>query len=234
MPNRILYTSKSPFHSYLEVAEEDGKLVLNTENGNYSFGNLHKVFEEVFRLEKFNQLTFNNILILGLGGGSIVQLLRDDYQIQSPITAVEIDAEIVRIAMEWFGLERYRNVLIEIEDATDYIQSTSHKFDLILTDIYIDLEIPDHCQSEEFLKTLTQLLSESGKLIYNKVVTNTKQRKEFTRIIGALNKLGQTRHYTILDANKVIIFEHDKETSRSQMYQPAGAINDIVYNFERE
>lgn len=209
MGHRILYTSKSLFHPYLEIAEEHGTLVLNTENGNYSFGNLHRVFEEVFRCEKIQQADFKKILLLGLGGGSIIQLLRNDFTLAAPITAVEIDPEIVHIASEWFGLHRYPDITIEITDASNYIHTTPEKFDLIVTDLYIDLEVPDSCQSSSFLTQLTQVLSQNGKLIYNKVVTGSKQRKEFTKILTCLNELGKTRHYTILDANKVIVFEHD-------------------------
>lgn len=208
MADRIIMTASSSFHSYLEVAEEEGKTVLNTANGNYSFGNLHTVFEDVFKRVQIQQYPIHNILLLGLGGGSVIQLLRDSHGIEAPIKAIEIDPMVVNMAMEWFGLGQYQNVSVEITDAATYILTASAKYDLIVADIYIDLEIPNTCQNPAFLNQITALLNREGMLIYNKVVTCKRHRKEFSSIMKTLKACGDVTHYTILEANKIIIFQH--------------------------
>ena len=47
LPVSILKT-KSEFNSSLEVTVENGKLVLNSANANYSYGSLFKIFKKAF------------------------------------------------------------------------------------------------------------------------------------------------------------------------------------------
>ena len=73
--NEVLEQTNSDKNPHLEVAIEYGKTVLNTEHGNFSFGNLHTVFDEGFKKIKIEHRHINNCLLLGLGGGSVLDCL---------------------------------------------------------------------------------------------------------------------------------------------------------------
>ena len=203
--DKIIYRSSSPWNKYLEVAREDGNLVLNTENGNYSFGNLHKVFSHVFEREHFLGKTFKNILLLGMGAGSVINLLKNKFQQDGHITAIEIDADIIRIAGEYFELNQYRGLTVENADAYTYVNRTINRFDLIIVDIYIDLDVPQLFESNEFIDQLFHISTPGGMIIYNKVVTDNPQLKSFRNIMAYFEFKGSAYHYHLLESNKIIV-----------------------------
>lgn len=49
----------------------NGKLMLNANQSNYSFGGLHLIFEQLFDQIQIDKYDFKNVLLLGLGAGSI-------------------------------------------------------------------------------------------------------------------------------------------------------------------
>ena len=63
-----------------EVNYENGIKVLNSENANYSFGSLHQIMlkgiEEVLKKHRPKR-----ILILGLGAGSILSIMKNKFNI---------------------------------------------------------------------------------------------------------------------------------------------------------
>ena len=65
----------SPFNRVLDVDLSHGHLQLNTRQANYSFGRLHTVMEKsLARIHRDNQ-TYNEVLMLGYGGGCLQILM---------------------------------------------------------------------------------------------------------------------------------------------------------------
>ena len=90
-------------HGVLEVRWEQGRLVLNSGHANQSFGSLHRVWQQVLKdvLVEFRPA---NVLVLGMGGGSVLQILRKEHGLTVPITAVEIDPHVIGLARKHFGI----------------------------------------------------------------------------------------------------------------------------------
>jgi spermidine synthase len=86
-----------------------------------------------------NNQKIKNILILGLGGGTLAKLLRKKYP-DAEITGVEIDPVMVELGRKYLDLDKY-DVDVKIADAskwlTDYsLKSTDH-YDLAIVDTYL-------------------------------------------------------------------------------------------------
>jgi len=79
-----------------------GKKVLDTKNTNYSYGSLQRVMR--YSLNQIDLQHVKSILILGLGGGSVVKTIREEKQFTGKITAIEIDPVIIQIAESEFGI----------------------------------------------------------------------------------------------------------------------------------
>lgn len=109
-----------------------------------------------------------NVLLLGLGAGNAVAVLRDRFP-QTQITAVEWDGEMVELAREQ-GVE---NVEIVHDDAIKAVQYLSGPFDLILIDLFKG-GIPEMRLGEtETQQALKRLLHSDGHLILNVFTTDT-------------------------------------------------------------
>src|SRR5690349_21784300 len=78
----------SAHHPHLEVAVVHGRKVLDGALVNYSFGGLHEVFREAFERLDIGKRDIKSVLLIGLGAGSVVHLLRRDLGVRAPITAI--------------------------------------------------------------------------------------------------------------------------------------------------
>lgn len=98
--------------------------------------------------------TPENILILGLGGGSNTLLASRLYP-KAKITAVEIDPFMVEIGYKYFGLKKVKNLKIVIADALDFARELrSENYDLILVDCFEGKYIPKKLEDLGFLGSL--------------------------------------------------------------------------------
>ena len=121
----------SLYNGRLRVILINGKKILNSDHANYSFGSLHRIMR--FALKKIILKTDENILLLGLGGGSVIDIVRNDLHIPNKLVAVDIDPVIIEIARQDFALDSYENTEIICADAYQYIQTEVRK---IWTDYY--------------------------------------------------------------------------------------------------
>lgn len=108
----------------------------------------------------------SSILILGLGGGSLVKLL-NKYFPQAKIIGVEIDPLMAELGQQYLELSKAKNLKIIIDDAINFVKKTNEKFDLIFFDLYIGDKIPKDYQTKFFLKNLKKLLRENGMIVFN-------------------------------------------------------------------
>jgi spermidine synthase len=155
----------SVINGSLEINLVDGKKVLDTEVSNYSYGSLQKILRRGLLEIKLNGI--QNILLLGLGGGSVIQTLREELDCKAAITAVDIDPEIIRIAKDDFNINRFSNVVIIQMDAAEYIASSAEMFDLIIVDIFIGKSVPEIFTKSAFTENLASALNRNGQVIYN-------------------------------------------------------------------
>ena len=157
------YSSK--INGLLEVTYIDGKKVLDSKNANYSYGQLQKVLE--FGVEKIDLNGVKNILLLGMGGGSIVRSLREKFKYTGLIIAVEIDPKVIEIAKEEFGIVESPNQSIVQEDAFIYVKNSNEAFQLIIIDLFIDSEVPTIFFEQEFCRNVADRIDLNGFLIFN-------------------------------------------------------------------
>jgi spermidine synthase len=164
---------------YLEVMRYKGKYLLNSQRTNYSFGGLHTIFERLFGNIDIGRYDFKNILVLGMGGGSIVYLLREKYGITCPITAIEEDDVVIELAKKYFNIEKYKSLTIVNSDAYEYTSITDNKYDLIISDVFIEQNVPKKFASTDYLKNLKRIANRRCCIIYNKMTELPVHKKEF-------------------------------------------------------
>jgi spermidine synthase len=173
-----IYQKKSEFSKNLEVTWNNGYLVLDSENTNYSFGSLQRVLKKGLKYIGYERInTFENILILGVAGGSVIETIKNDIKFKGKITGVEIDATIIEIANKYFGLNNYKNVEIIIEDAFEFVLKTKEKYDLIVIDIFQDTTMPNFLFEDFFINRINFLLKVNGFILFNTMVLDYKDRR---------------------------------------------------------
>lgn len=138
----------SDYNGVIELTWTKGRKVLDSKNANYSYGSLQRILET--GLSEINLRSVDSILILGLGGGSVIYSLIDRFNFKGFITAVEVDPVIASVADREFDISESEKLHIEINDAYRFIKKNHKKYDLIIVDIFIDNCVPKKFYSNSF------------------------------------------------------------------------------------
>jgi len=158
----------SPYSGELYIRYFLGKKVLDCKHTNYSFGGLQKVLKRALELLPFNPDT-KKILILGLGAGSVVATIRKQHSKTAHVTGVEIDATILQIAREEFGIVENSLTKLVQEDAIVFMANNADRYDLIVIDLFIIDTIPEAALEAPFLKQLVTALEPGGYVVFNTI-----------------------------------------------------------------
>ena len=194
----------SEYNPGLCIQMEAGRLLLNTTNANYSYGNLHKVFEEVFELIEIDNNPPEKLLLLGLGTGSVIDILQRQYGLHPQITAVEIDLAIIDSLKFWNKTDLEKTEIIQ-GDAFEIIKNLKPGYNLIIVDLFIDLDVHPQINSKEFIEQIKFLLAHEGKILINYVVNTNLQKQEFAEFqLLLLNYFKEIKGHEVMNMNRVL------------------------------
>lgn len=205
-----VFKQKSSVSQTLEVTWTDGKLVLDSQNTNYSYGSLQRILRKGLKFIGFERIkTMNHILVLGVAGGSVIKTLVDEINFEGKITGVEIDKHVITIANEYFYLDQIQNLEIIIEDAFEFILKTKDSYDLIIIDIFQDTKMPNFLFETFFINRICDLLQPKGFILFNTMVLNEKQKQLNLEFLNAFDSTQYTvtKLHKIEELNELIIVE---------------------------
>lgn len=109
------------------------------------------------------------VLVIGLGGGTIVQLFSTLFP-GIEIDAVEIDPAVVRVAQNYFDFEAAPGTQVHVRDGRVFVRRAlraGERYDFIVLDAFNGDYIPEHLMTLEFLQECRDLLSENGVVVAN-------------------------------------------------------------------
>ncbi len=186
----LTYEGES-IYNYLQVYEDDNKVVLST---NVLFG-----VQSVYRKEKtltgmyydyamaapymagIKEKDEVKILVLGMGTGTYATQCNRYFDNVS-VEGVEIDQKITDLAHEYFELPEEVKVTTydgraylealkaekknKVEDITEE-QAANSKYDVIMVDAYQDITIPFQMSSVEFFELVRSQLKSDGVMVVN-------------------------------------------------------------------
>lgn len=207
---QLVESSVSSVNSMLEVIKIGDQLMLNSSNTNYSFGGLHRVFQKAFREIKPQENNLKDVLILGFGAGSVAAILQEELSIKCRITGVEKDPEVIRLGKDHFNTGRYADLELIEDDAAAFMNKETRLFDMIIIDVYVDFEVPESCESNEFVNDIYRCLARGGVILFNKLIYNHESGKERDELVKKFNSLdGSTRIIKTREnvVNNIIVFE---------------------------
>lgn len=168
-----IHQKKSVYSKNLEVTWNNGYLVLDSENTNYSYGSLQRVLKKGLKYIGYDRIrNFQSILVLGVAGGSVIETLKKEIKFEGQITGVEIDPVVVELATKYFGLGKYNNVAIVIDDAFEFVLKSNEKHDLIIIDIFQDTTMPNFLFEDFFINRINFLLKVNGFILFNTMILN--------------------------------------------------------------
>ncbi len=146
---------------YLQISLSKGQILLNSNQANQSNAQLKHAFHEAFqRLEIYGQ-SFDNILMLGGGLGSVVSLLQERCRIES-FTIIENDSRIITWLQEYYDIKELK-IMSTSANELNLIES----YDFIIVDLFVDTNIPEFLNELSYWQMLKLQLTKKGRIIWN-------------------------------------------------------------------
>lgn len=205
-----IFKKKSARSKVIEVTWANGELVLDSENTNYSYGSLQRILRYGLRNIGYNKvLEMDHILVLGVAGGSVIKTLVDEIEYKGKITGVEIDADMIQIANQYFNLNEIQQLEIVIDDAFEFVLKTKDKYDLIIIDIFEDTNMPNFLFEKFFSERICFLLKDHGFVLFNTMILDEAHNVRNRKYISEINpKLFTSKMLPRIEVhNELIIIE---------------------------
>lgn len=105
-----------------------------------------------------------DVLVLGMGTGTFATQCNRYFDGMN-ITGVEIDADITKLAREYFHLEE--EIPVHTYDGRAYLNAVDATYDVIMVDAYQDITIPFQMSSVEFFSLVRDHLKPEGVMVVN-------------------------------------------------------------------
>lgn len=174
----LIEESSSEFNPILEIILTKGRYQLATDTAIYSFEDKYDNFLKAFEAIDIKKINPNEVLLLGLGLGSIPFMLENIFDMRLQYTAVEIDEEICRLAEKYTLCHLESTFQVYPMDAKDYLKFYDQKFDMIAADIFQSSIIPSEFESIQFFEQLSDKLNENGIILYNRLADSPAHEKK--------------------------------------------------------
>lgn len=170
----LVYEGES-MYNYLQVEEDDNKVVLSTnvlfgvqsiylKNADLTGMYYDYAMAAPFLCEKMRMGESPDILVLGMGTGTYAsQCIR--YLPGVTVEGVEIDEKITELSTRYFALDP--KVKVTTYDGRAYLNAIGQKYDVIMVDAYQDITIPFQMSSVEFFTLVRDHLTEDGVMVVN-------------------------------------------------------------------
>ena len=169
LTDQTLVRGAGDYGDELAVLLRKGKLLLESNGAIYSWEDNYYNFRACFEALDWARLPGDRCLLLGLGLGSIPQMIEELFGERLEYLAVEYDAAVAQLAEDYL-LYRLRSAITTVvADAAAFVAQCDERFDLLLVDLFVDDEIPSQFSGAAFAKTLNELTVPGGLVISNRL-----------------------------------------------------------------
>jgi len=176
----------SPINSEIKVVERFGRRTLYVDDAEQSGGTITGMWDKSISNIKNQISKIKTCLVLGLGGGTVINILNKKYP-ELKIHAIELDSVMIEIAEKYFNIKSSAKLKIINSDVFSWISNNRKKYDLIIMDIYIGKVNPPKARTRTFLMALKNLLSRFGLILFNAHYQNDEQ--DYQRLLKLCKKV---------------------------------------------
>gem|GEM_PF-1640457 len=159
-----------------------------------------------------------NVLILGYAGGSIGKSLYNFSNTKIHIDGVEIDEEVTKISLEYFGVSQSERDIYH-KDARVFLANNTKKYDIVVIDAFSNIFIPYHLMTVEFFELVKNAMNDDSIMAAN-TITSDLSGELFNKYAATISSSFSNLKYskeetstnvTFLASNKDFKFEPNSE-----------------------
>ena len=147
----------------------------------------HFEYTEYFQMPLLWSPEAKRVLIMGLGGGSVVRAYQNDYP-KIHVDSVELDPVVAKVAKQFFHVKETAKHKIHFQDGRQFLRLNKQtKYDAIMMDAYTSNQfgtnIPFHLATKEFFALAADDLTKDGTLVFNVIGTYTNWNSD---VVGSI------------------------------------------------
>ena len=154
-----------------------------------------------------------NILMIGLGGGTIPFQLEKMLKDKVSIDVIEINKKIAELSREFIPENTRTNIIIG--DGADYVHNNAGTYDLVILDAFINASVPNQFFTDDFIEGAYYCLKENGMLAINYLNPPNKEIIMEDFVVKLRRRFNVYRiNISLMALNTIIICPktYDKET----------------------
>jgi len=159
-----------------------------------------------------------DILLLGLGGGSLANCLIEHFDPQR-VVAVELRRAVVELARSRLGLSTDPRLTVIADNAERFVAQTGHRFDMICLDLYLEGGLSRLQLQAAFFAECRSLLKPGGVLVINQWQLGESGQPYASRMLSGL--FGDAYLQAPVEEGNLILFvpaAGELELDRARMY----------------
>jgi SAM-dependent methyltransferase len=160
----------------LAVLLNRGRMQLLSGNAIYSWDDLYRNFSTAFDVLKIRDRAVEEVLVLGLGLGSVPFMLEKKFGVNAFYTAVEWDETVAELAARYTFSRMKSGVNIVTADAAVFMEICESTFDLIVVDIFEDDLTPPQFEVSDFLEHCARCMNPGSILLFNRLYGEHKDK----------------------------------------------------------
>jgi predicted membrane-bound spermidine synthase len=218
-------STSSEYNDALFLKLSRGRYQLCTPDAIYSWADKYDNYALSFSTMELDRFHNADVLILGFGLGSIPYMLENNFDKKYSYTGVDIDPEVIRLAGKYVLSELKSPVTLIQADAMQYLMSSTLKFDIIASDIFINDSIPDQYLSENYFNTVKNRLLKHGVFMMNMLYRTASDKKIADHIFGdvflkcfpAGDRLRVRDNMMLFNRKDIIIHKKETEYTKRNM-----------------
>lgn len=204
-----------PVKIHAAYNQNEDLLELLLYRGGFQLGNGTALYSDAarylpFRLglrlsrARLRKSALQDVLVLGAGLGSIVQILRARYRSSASFDLVDYDALILSWVAELFALKGYRNVHFLEAEATAFLAGNRKQYDLICVDVFDERYVPFPMLRAETFQRIRDTLKPGGWAIMNYIARSEAEQQD---VIESLQRTFRQARRLKKGLNQVFILE---------------------------
>lgn len=185
----------------LELSLYRGEYQLSTADALYSDGTRYTPMRIAFSALKNILNKVDNVLVLGAGLGSALQIL-DKKGFNPSYTIVDNDMVVLRWTVALLPgriKERVKNVC---EDANRFIEHEQQRYDMLIVDIFRGRVVPDFVTNTEFLEKCRNHINPGGHFVFNYIVNEPGEWQKTEALVKSIFTSVRVINH---DVNRIVI-----------------------------
>lgn len=216
---RVIYETESKLNGNIKVVEVGSTRKILVDNISQSISCNSPSINKLYWGQLVNSLKeknpkVENVLILGLGGATLVHLISKSFP-EAKIASVEYDPVMIDISKRYFDLDQVPNHRIIQDDAMKVVVEPEEfeidpgSIDVLIVDILNGEVFPDLGKTGNFIAAIKRLVVSGGYIIFNRIYTEDHQDDVNNFIEYVESFLGETESEIVAgytNSDNILIF----------------------------